>query len=384
MNIVPKIIAWKRTYVVVIFAMLSLLLAAYGPMTMYSQAQSVNDAKLQELKDKVLTELNRRIGNYKKTIQNLSVDVHTSKESTTLEAVLFKRTISAQSDKDGSSSTVTKSSGTTVTRTTGKDGRTKTVTGPNGSRYGYTIDKTGIHGDIFISTAFKEKVKDYLQKIVDGLESMVEKVKNSTAISKLKELASNIDTQYIVDQVTQVQGAITQAVDSMNGALDNLRTGFNNMQTRMTQLKECLKGLKSGDTSADVSIAQSGSSVSCGDFKVTSEDVANRVQAQLDNLKSIVSTIGSVASSIVTLLISLVTQFASLVSSLGNLSNLGNISNLSGLLSGGGLSGLTGGSSAASSLMSSFSGVLSQLNLVSGMASGAQSGLSSISSLVNL
>lgn len=358
MNIASFLGISKKTYTIVVFAMLSALLVAYGPMTTYAQAQEVQQTNLQKYKDKILNELNRRIKNYEKTLASLSVDVHTDKAND------GKKTRAARDNR-------------------GATGRETSIESTlSDVSDGYTLDDQGIRGNIFITSSFKEKVKQYMQKLLDGLKAMVEKVENSKTVTKLKELASNIDTQYVVNKVTQVQGAITQAVDAMNGAVDDLKTGFNTMQERLTQLRECFRGLRSGDSQLDVSISSSGSNASCGDYKITSEEIVEGVQTQMNNLGSIISTIGSVLLSVVTLLLSLVGQFGNLLSSFGslgsfgNLANLGNESNLSGKLSG-------SGGSAVSSLTTSYEGVFSQLNLAKTMASGAKSSLSTISTSVN-
>ena len=308
----------RKTYMIVLFAVLSLVLVAYGPMSSYSQAQEVEAEATQELKSKVLNELNRRIDNYQKTIQSLSVDVHVD------SADSGRSTSSA--DKKGSYTT------------------------------GYTYDDDGFHGDISIRSELKSKVKQYVQKVVKGLRALAEKVKNSTSMTELQKLADNVDTQYAMDQTTQVQGAVTQAVDSVNGVMDSLKTGFNAMQERIAQMKACAKGLKPSPETT----------INCDDFDLSRQNAADNAQLQLDNLKSIVSTISSMVASVVSLLSALVAQFGSLVSTLsGNLADMA------------GSSGLKGGG--ASSLRTSYAGVLSQLNLVSSMSAGANGSLSDLS-----
>lgn len=384
MNIVSFLASAKKPYMVAMFAMLSMLLVAYGPMTTYSQAQAVNAANLQALKDKVLTELNRRIANYKKTIQSLSVDVHVGGDSATLKTSSDKGTSSAQINKDGASYEKKATNGSSSSGSISKDEIKSSATGYLGSGYNFTVDETGIHADVYVGAALKDKVKQFMQKVVEGLEAMAKKVKESPTMQKLKDLASNIDTQYIVNQLAQVQAAVTQVVDSVTGAVDNLKQGFNNLQTQLTQLKACVQGLKSGETSVDASVSKSGSSITCGTFKVTSEEAFTSIQNQMQGVKSVMTTIVSVSASVVSLLVSLVSQFTTLISSLGslgslgNLANLGNLGNLSSQLGGG------SGGSAVSGLMSAFSGVFSQVNLLTSMAGGAQGSLSSISNLINL
>lgn len=321
---------------------LSLVLSVYGPMVTYTQAQAVEAGKVQELKDKALGELNRRISNYKKTLESLEVD--------------------AKVDKSGA-----KTSGS----------------GEDLGKFDFKLGKNGFEGSVALADGIKDKTKQFLQKIIESLTAMVSKVKEASSLADVQSLTKNIDAQFNLDQLTQVQAAVTQAVDSMTGVLDSLKNSFNGVQSRVTQMKDCVSGLKSGDTSANVSASKNGVKADCGSLTLDSAETAKNAQGQLDSLSSITTTIASILASAVTLIMSLMTSFTGLAGGLGGLGSLGNLGNLSSMLSGGGLSNLTGSLGSITGLLGSFSAISSQLDLANGMSGNAFNSLSSLTGLLN-
>lgn len=324
MNAISLIISAKRPQMVALFALLSMLLVAYGPMATYSQAQSTSASNFQTLKTKVLGEIDRRIGNYEKTITALGVNL-----------------TSTDNKDDGSISGE------------GLNG--------NGDTFKFTVDETGIHGNIYVGTDLKEKVKGLMQKVVDGLKATQKKVQETKKSDQLGAIANNLDAQYIVNQLTQVQATVTQAADSMTDVISNLKQAYNNLQKRVTLLEQC-------------SNKNTQSNSNCAGFKNLNQESIYSLNGQMKNLGSIIATMGSVVTSVVTLNLSLVSQFTTMTSGLGDLGKLGNVTDLSAKI---------GDTDALNSLTTSFSGILSQLNLVSSMATTAQAGIQSISEEIN-
>jgi len=366
LNLATLFASSKKLYLAAFFVLTSTLLVAYGPMTSYSQAQAVTDDAFQQLQQKALDELNNRINSYKKTMESLKVDVHVGKDGSTASITSDKGSAKASSNKDATE---------------------LSLVDANGSTSMLKLDGTGLHGDITISQAAKDKAKQFMQKIIDGLNDMVQKVKDATSLDNLKKLAENIDKQLGLDQLTQVQGLVTQAVDSMAGVLDNLKTTYNNLQTQLTQLKGCLDGLQSGKTSVDVSSTSSGTTTTCGDFKISTEDAQKQAQAQLDSISTVVQTVSSTLASSVTLLTALITSFSSMLSGLGGsdiLGNLGSLLSSSQLSSLTNLGSLTSGTGNLGGLMSSFTAILSQLNLANGMSSSSLGSLTSLANVIEL
>lgn len=342
-----------KKLVAVFLVAMSLLMAAYGPMVSVSTAQSAIDAKLQEMKQKATTEIDRRIAKYQKTLQSLNVDVSIS--------------------KGNSSATITSDKGTT-TATSTKDGKSVAVNGAKGGSLTATLDSDGFSANVVLPAEIKDKAKQFMQKIVDDLKQLKEKVKTATSLESIKALASNIDAKFKLDQLTNIQATATKAVESVTAVFDKLKTTYTNLQGQVAKLKECVNAVKDGTGSIDVnSSAGSGTSISgtggCEGYNVTSAEVVAAAQSQMDNLKSVMSTVSSVLSSAITLLGTLMTTFSSLLGGLGNLGNL---------------SSLTGSLGSITGLMSSFSAITSQLGILSPMSGGALSGLSSIASLINI
>ena len=362
MYFTPTLPAPKKLTAMVVTFLLCALLAAAGPMASISNAQSAIDtSQFNTLKQKVVDELTRRIEQYKKTVQSLNVDVSV--------------------DKDGAKANASSSD----------------------SSASVTANKDGLSANVELPTDMKDKVQAFMQKVLDSLTGMLEKVSSMTpnstvspspssspsgsgsALDQLKSLAGNLDSQFGLDQLTQVQAAVTQAIDSMKGVFDNLKSAANGLKGQLTGLKSCVNGLKDGSTTAEGTVSTSdGVKVNCGEFNTSSDDVASNAQSQLDNVTTVMTTISSMLLSSVTLLISLVSQFSSLTGGLGSLGSLGNLGNLSSMLSGGDISSLTGSLGSVTGMMSSFSAITSQMDIANGMSGNAQNLLGSLTSLINV
>lgn len=310
--------------------LLCAVMVAYAPMASVSTAQSVNNAQLQTLKDKAVSELQRRIDSYKKTMKSMDVNVQLINDNTSTNA---------------------------------NSGNTLLTQGAN-----------GLTGGVALPGGLKDKVKQFMEKVLGGLTALIEKVKSTTSLTDMQSLAKNVDAQYGLDQLTQVTSSVTQATSSTTGVLGNLKSTFNDLQGQVSAMKEC-------ETNATSS---TGASVNCSNFNLSSNGTATEAQSQLDNLSSVTTTISSVLLSVVGLLTTLISSFTSLLGGLGSGGSLGNLGNLSNMLSGSQLSSLTGSSGGVAGLMSSFTAITSQLDLANGMSGNALNGLSSLSGLINV
>jgi hypothetical protein len=307
----------------VILMLLSMLLVAYAPMASISMAESAADtAKLQALKQKALDELNRRITSYEKTMKSLNVDVDIKNDTST--------------------------------------------------------DTNGLNTIVKLPAKAQDQSKQFMQTILDELKQLKEKVTGSTSLTEMQGLGNNIDSQFGLDQLTQVQAMATQAIESMTGVFDNLKSAFNGVQSQVTQIKQCASTTTSASTDecngVDVAVAA---------------DTSAQAQSQLDSLSSIMSTISSVLTSAIALLMTLLTSFTSMSGGLGSLSSLGNLSSLSsltGLLGGAGglgdLSSLTGSLGSITGMLGSFSAISSQLDITQLMSGSSLGSLSSLTSLI--
>lgn len=290
--------------------LLSLLMVAYGPLVTMTSAQSATNAKITQLKEKAGQEIDRRLTDLKKTLKSLESDI--------------------KLENDKINDAIATNSGGTDTTT-----------------------KVELQGTV------KTQVRDSLQKMIDKLTVIREKVASASTLSEIEELGKSIDSQFQLDQVTNAQGAVTKSIESLTGVFDKLKTTAKNIQSQVTKVKEC--------TSSESAQTAEGCE------KVNNEvakDTATNAQSQMDNIKTILSTIGTVLMSAITLLATLVLSFSGIAGSLGSLTSLGDVSGNSSL------SGLTG-------IMSSFTAITSQLDIAGGMGGNAQGLLGSLSGLTS-
>jgi hypothetical protein len=317
------------------FILLSLLLAAYSPMVSITSAQQAVDlTHLQDLKQKALSELDRRIASYNKTLSTMKIDL-----------------------------------------TANNTGLNTTVTAGDGS-----TKKLSLTND------YKTQVKQYLQKVVDELTQLKEKITNTTDLTNMQQLGQNVDNQFGLDQLTNVQSAATQAVQSMTGVFGKLQTAFDNVKSRVTQLKECLKsqfGSVADDTHTPTP-SPSGSAANCDEFQNQSTDSATQADSSMQVLSTIMSTIGNIIASAISLLLSLFTSFTGMLGGLGSLGSLGNLGNMANLGSLGSLTSGAGGLGNITGLLSSFTAITQQLDITNGMSGNAFGSLSSLGSLIGI
>lgn len=340
--------------IVVTSLLLSMVMVAYGPMATMASAQAATNAKVQELKGKAQGELDRRIKGLEATLKSLSADV--------------------QLDKEGFTANTSSGRGS-VAATAGRDGASVQADGTSGNNVSVSASQDGLTANVELSTTIKDKAKETIQKIIEKLKSLKEKVAGASQLSDIQSLATGIDSQFNLDQLTNIQGTVTKAVESLTAVFDKLKSTANDLQSQIAKLKTCTKGVAAGTGEVNAQVADGSATVSasaegCEELKVSSDDVVESLEGQMGNISTIMSTIGSVLMSALTLLGSLVTTFSSLTGGLGNLSSLGDVSNLASLGS-------------LSSLLSSFTGLSSQLDGVTGMAGSVQGLLGNMSGITS-
>lgn len=328
---IPPFVTSKNCLLVAVF-MLSALLVAYGPMAMYSYAQSSVAGELQSLKEKATKELDRRIANYQKSMDDLSIDFSVS--------------------KDGASV----STGSDASKAVGAT---------------FTYGEGGITGTVQLPKETQDKVKSFLQKMIDQLKGMKSKVTKATSLASIKSMAENIEAQYDLDKLTNVQATVTQSIESMTGVLDKLKTTFNNLQGQVIALKDCAKD--------GTSLAECLNDNTLGS-DISTSNAADQAQSQLDSLGSIISTMSSIIASSVTLLLTLVTQFTNIV---GELGNSGSIENLGNMLNEKQLGELTNSRGGVGGLLGSFTAITSQLDIANLISGNAANGLTDINNQLN-
>lgn len=227
-----------------------------------------------------------------------------------------------------------------------------------------------------LPTDLKSKTKQFLQKLVDELGALKQKVTKTTSLGTLKGLAQNVDAQYSLGQLTQVQATTTQVVETMTGVLADLKSALSGIQDQVALAKGCLQAVKDGK------LKNADQETQCAKLNVTTSDAADQAQAQADGTSSMITTITSIIASSVALLNTLTSQYTNLTDGLGG---LGSLSNLSGGATGStSLAGLNGIQSNITGLMTSFTAITSQLDISNMMSANALAGLSSLNDLITL
>lgn len=326
--------------------LLSLLMAAYAPMASISSAQSAIDAsKLEALRTKVVDSITKRLASFQSTLSSMNIDVAVSENGASFSV-------------GGSKSP---SPGTSASPSTSPSAGASFSIGENG------LDvKVNFPGEI------KNKVKEFLQKIVEELTQLKTKATNANSLTSMQSIAGNLDAQSGLNQLANVQAAVTQSIQSLTGMFSNLQTTGNNLQGQITQLTDCVSSVSNANLD------------DCKGLNTTNADVTKSAQSQLDNIGTIMTTISSVLMSAITLLTALLSTFTGMAGGLGGLGSLGNISNLSNLTNLGDISSLTGSLGGVSGLLTSFTGLASQLDIANGMGGDASGLLGSLSGLINL
>lgn len=377
----------KRKILLPCFAMLSVLLAAYGPMTTFASAEAANDAKLHDLKTKAISELTRRIDSYKKTLQSLNIEVKVDKDSASAKAATDQGSVSGDVEHH-----------CTPAASGSPSASPSSSPSPSGAGASFSLQNGALKGDVSLPCGLKDQVKGFLQQVVKELTGLLGSVQNTQSLSQMQSLGQNIDNQFGLNMLTQVQGAVTQAIDSFTGVLQNLKSTFNNVQSQVGQLKQCAQSVFGGqvtasggfNTSPSPTASISASAPNCQGLNLSSADVANQAQNQMNSLTSVITTLSSVLMSAVTLLTTLVSSFSSMTGGLGSLGSLGNLGSLGSMLnpsqltSLGNLGGGAGGIGSITGLLSSFSAITSQLGIGQSMSGNALGSLGSLGNLVNV
>ena len=362
----------SKSLILPLVVMFSMVLVAYSPMAAYTSAQTANANKLKEMKEQATKELERRIEGYKKTLESLDTDIQISKETSSAKITSDKGEVSG-----------------TLTRLCANDAPSSASPSPIPTS-SFKLDKEGLVGTIALPCTLKEKTKEFLEKIIEGLTGMVDEVKGTTSLKEMTALGENINAQFELNQLTEVQALVAQSVESMTGVLENLKSSHNKLKGQVSALKECTKGLKDGETEVTSSVMIEGAQVNCGEFDLSSSDIAEEAQGQLSSLSTVITTISSVVASSVALMMSLVSSFTSLAGGLGSLGSLGNLGNLGSMLGSGGsdgmssLTSLAGSAGGINGIMSSFTAITSQLDIANFMSGNAAGGLGGLGNLVNL
>lgn len=392
MYTVPVFRPSQKFFVGFAFCILSLLVAAYGPMASYSEAQAVKNTAMENLRQQATSEIKRMTKSLTDTLRRLKVDAHVGSDG--LSA-------SITSGISGAGGSIACAPSTSSSPSPSPSASPDIIAGAS-----LTFSEGYLKGSILLPCEVINKVKQYIQDGVTGLQTLYEKVQSALTLENLQKVVQKVVDWFQKNVVIAVQGAIAKAVAGATDVLSKIQTAYNDIITRITQVGQCVFG-NSWSFSASLDVTSSGfnanigaspspkststpsstpgvSSTSrsgagryardvapsvspspsqssstgtstdsnCKEVKasISSQDITAAAQKLTSMVQPFIQTIISTISSIMALLTSI-------------------ISEVSGVLTG---SGDIGG------LMTAFDAILSQLSLVTGMAGGVQNLLSGI------
>lgn len=320
---------------------MSVMVAMFGPMALTNAHAQAETTALNELKEKVIKELDRRLAKYEKTEEKLTLNLTLS--------------------KDGASATVKKESVESEEKEIENDGTRTSLT-----------------------MKIREKTKEMVTKVVAQLETMKEKVQSATSLDEVKKLARNADAQYQVTQVVDLQGALSKAIDSLSGVYEKAGTIKGKLSGQIKAVKQCFAAKSAAQ------VSQSGEVLTdCDKLRdnANSEDIVRGAESRESGISTIMSAVKTILQSAIALFMALVTAFSGLLGGLGggsaleNLGSLFDVGNLESLLGGGDSAGSAGN---IGGLLTSFSSIIPQLTNALGMVSNVTGLLGSLTNFINV
>ncbi len=337
----------KKHTVAIGLVFLSMALAIHGPVAT-TNAQAANETRgFQELKNKALEEIERRVQNYRETRERLTVDINISKEN--------------------SSATIEKAeNGLYITK-----------------------DENGLDVKLELASNLKEKVKSFTEKTIEQLSHLKEKVKGAQSMEDIQPLIKNIEAQHQLTQLADVQSKVTNAIETLTGVVDKIEVARDKLKSQIQLMRECLGGIKSGNSEISIKSENGDTTVSgagpgCEDLNISSADAIVDAESRMANIATMTSTVKNVLASAMSLLAGSVDTFNSILSELGNASGLGNLGNLGNTTNLSSLLSDSDGIGSINGLMSSFTAITSQLGLANGMSGNVQGLLGNLTSFINV
>lgn len=233
---------------------LSVLLATHGPMVSYTSAQTVIDGE--KVKQKVLKELDRRIAVQQKYLDS-------TKKRNAFINKSFERTIAL--DEQFNKNAPVKLN-TDVTKKAYEDSKKR-----------------------------QQKSEEALQKTIDGLKALRNKVATTTSYVALQDLAKNTDAQYGLNRLVQVQSAVVAAVDNAKNAAQALQNVTKNHRVVLQSQFECFRQVGTATISEACKSYVSKA-------PQTSEEMNQQLNASLDRAEMRAKSFAAVADSAIVLL----------------------------------------------------------------------------------
>ena len=298
--------------------LISLVVSLSPPVNSATYAQSTADA-LQQLKTKITKEIDSRVANLQQTLDSLKASVESSAN---------------------------------------QDVKTSVV-----------IGESGLKATVVFPAELKVKSKDILQKIAAELTKMKTKMSSVSSVTSAQALANTLDAQANLAAIFNVQAAVTQSVESMTGVFTSLKTTANNLQDQISVLKGCASGVSS--------VADS---LACQELSANSGTTVAQLQAELDNIGTLMSVVASTLASSIALLDALQATFTSTLRAIGGMDSLSNLSNLN---SPSDMTKMNAAFGNIDGLLLSFTSIASQIDTASTMSANIQDLLKNLAGQIN-
>lgn len=250
----------KKAFVIAT-ALLSLLVASYSPMTSFVSAQAAADAE--KVKQRVIKELDRRISVHQKALD-------ATKKGYELIDKHYERSNEVRDRMN---------------------------------------QRLGIKNDPMIkiredSKKLRESITQSMQKTIDGLKNIRDQVNSTTSFGGLQTLAKNVDAQYGLNRLVQIQSAVAVAIDNAKAASETLKTAISNQRAALKKQLACYQPSTSQD------------SANCSDYTAsttTSEEINQRLNKSLDQADAQAKTFAQVIDSMLVLFKSVTDGFANIL-----------------------------------------------------------------------
>lgn len=243
--------------------------------------------------------------------------------------------------------------------------------------------KLDVPTDGTISSKAKDTVKKYLEKAVQSLEDFKNKVEKATSLESLQELAKKIDAQLGINQLSQIAAAVTQAVESVSGVFENLSTTYENLNGQFLALKQCVKNIGNGESTATLTIDKNTFEVACDEFNVGTQQIEEQAQALLGSLATAVASVGAVMTSVAGLLTVAINSLTDLFANMFNNALDQAMDNLNELLATVGVEIVLKQDGKVASLSDIFASLSMQLDSATTMSSGSLGGIEDLIKLMN-
>ncbi len=261
----------RRVMTTTVLIAMSIMLVAYGPVSITNAQAAANTQEFKTLKENVLKEIDRQLDYYKKNRKKLDADVQIAY---------------------------------TELNSNVKDSFAKNVT---------------------LADGVKVKVKKFSDRIIEHLTDFKGRVLDTVLPDDLAVLVDRVDEQYELTQLTNVQSAVTNGVESLTGVFDKLQTTRDNLQGQITKMAECVSGV---DSSNDDALNVDTSTIGCNELSLGGSEAVASAEFQMSNIDIMLSTIKSVLASSVALLDGLVSTYGDLLEDIGGLDNLEDVDDL--------------------------------------------------------